>query len=62
MTFVYPAYQVIPNELIKNGKISETTLSAILPILQEVLNNNSNEFNQVFSEEQEWQKKKGRKK
>lgn len=58
LAFAYPAYQVIPNELIKNGKISDTALRTILPILEEVLRNNIDEFNKLFSEEQQEKKKK----
>lgn len=53
LAFAYPAYQVIPNELIKNGKISENTLRSMLPILQEVLINNNDELDRLFKEEQE---------
>lgn len=52
LAFAYPAYQVLPNSIIRNGKVSDSILRSIYPILQEVLKNNIDELQQLFNKEQ----------
>jgi len=53
LALAFPAYQVIPNSLMKNGKISENALREIFPIIQKSIKSNATQLTQLFEEEQE---------
>lgn len=53
LALAFPAYQVLPNSLMINGKISENALREILPIIQKSIKSNANQIQQLFETEQE---------
>lgn len=51
LAIAFPAYQVLPNMIINNGKISEDTLRKIFPIVQNSVAKNFQCYQKLFDEE-----------
>lgn len=51
LAVAFPVYQVLPNTIINNGKISEDTLRKIFPIIQDSVSKNYSCYQKLFEEE-----------
>jgi len=50
LSIAYPAYQILPITLIKNRRVSDSTLRAIHPVIQEIVSNIRKETSKLFEE------------
>lgn len=51
LAIAFPVYQVLPNNIIYNGKVSEDTLRKIFPIIHDTVTKNSQYYQKLFEEE-----------
>lgn len=58
LTMASPAYQMLPNAAIQNGRVTDSFLRQIHPILQKVTSNNLEEIDFMFQQEHENEKVK----
>lgn len=53
-----PAYQLLPNFVIQNGRVTDSLLRQIYPILEKVTRNNVEAIDSMFQQEHEKEKVK----
>lgn len=53
LAIAFPVYQVLPNNIIYNGKVSEDTLRKIFPIIHDTVTKNSQYYQKLFEEEKD---------